>query len=232
VITVKRNDEILTQIKGGLIVSCQALKDEPLYSSFIMSKMAIAAKEGGAAGIRANTPEDIREIKKVVDLPIIALYKQDYPDSQIYITPTEKEVELLMEVNPEIIAIDATNRLRPGGISLDDFFGKLRRRYPDQLFMADCATYEEGIHAEKIGFDIVGTTLSGYTENTKGISLPNLPLIKRLSEVLQVPLIAEGGIWEVEDFKLVMKEKVHAAVIGSAITRPKEITERYVKALS
>ncbi len=229
---MKRNDKILIQIKGGLIVSCQALKDEPLYSSFIMSKMAYAAKEGGAVGIRANTPEDIREIKKSVDLPIIALYKQDYPDSPIYITPTEKEVELLMEVSPEIIALDATNRLRPGGISLDEFFRKLRKRYPDQLFMADCATYEEGIHAEEIGFDIVGTTLSGYTEDTQGINLPNLPLIKRLSETLQVPLIAEGGIWEVDDLKMVMKEKVHAVVIGSAITRPKEITERYVKALS
>jgi N-acylglucosamine-6-phosphate 2-epimerase len=229
---VKKNDNILAQIKGGLIVSCQALKDEPLYSSYIMSKMAYAAKEGGAVGIRANTPEDISEIKKVVDLPVIALYKQDYPDSPIYITPTEKEVELLMEVNPEIIALDATNRLRPGGISLDVYFRQLRKRYPEQLFMADCATYEEGIHAEEIGFDIVGTTLSGYTEDTRGISLPNLQLIKRLSEALQVPLIAEGGIWEIEDLKLVMKEKVHAVVIGSAITRPKEITERYIKALS
>ncbi len=229
---MKNNNKILAQIKGGLIVSCQALKNEPLHSSFIMSKMAYAAKEGGAVGIRANTPEDIREIKKVVDLPIIALYKQDYPDSPIYITPTEQEVELLMEVDPEIIAMDATNRLRPGGVSLDDMFRKLRKRYPDQLFMADCATYEEGIHAQEIGFDIVGTTLCGYTEDTKGTNLPNLQLIKRLSEALQIPLIAEGGIWETEDLKKVMKEKVHAAVIGSAITRPKEITERYVRAIS
>ncbi len=229
--TVNRNEQILARIKGGLIVSCQALKDEPLHSSYIMSRMAVAAKEGGAVGIRANTPEDISEIKKAVDLPIIALYKRDYPDSPIYITPTETEIDLLVGVNPEIIALDATNRLRPNGITLDTFFARIKQKYPDQLFMADCATYEEGIHAQEIGFDIVGTTLCGYTDNTKGVSLPNLTMIKRLADTLTVPLIAEGGIWEIEDLKQVIKEKVHAVVIGSAITRPREITERYVKAI-
>jgi N-acylglucosamine-6-phosphate 2-epimerase len=232
VITVNRNEQILAQIKGGLIVSCQALKNEPLYSSYIMSRMAVAAKEGGAVGIRANTPEDISEIKKAVDLPIIALYKQDYIDSPIYITPTEREVDLLMEVNPEIIALDATNRLRPDGITLDNFFRLIRKRYPEQLFMADCATVEEGIHAQEIGFDIVGTTLSGYTEDTKGISLPNHTMIKYLADTLTIPLIAEGGIWELTDLKQVMIEKVHSVVIGSAITRPREITQRYIKAMT
>lgn len=231
-ITVNRNEQILQQIKGGLIVSCQALKTEPLYSSYIMSRMAFAAKEGGAVGIRANTPEDIREIKKEVNLPVIGLYKADYPDSLIYITPTEKEVEELTQVNSEIIALDATNRVRPGGLLLDEFFKKIRKKYPNQLFMADCATFEEGMHAQEIGFDIVGTTLSGYTEDTKGISLPNHAMIKRLGDALTVPLIAEGGIWEIEDLKKVMKEKVHAVVIGSAITRPREITARYVNAIS
>lgn len=229
---MSRNEQVLQQIKGGLIVSCQALKDEPLYGSYIMSKMAVAAKEGGAVGIRANTPEDISEIMKVVDLPIIALYKQDYEDSSIYITPTEREIELLMDVKPDIIALDATNRLRPNGITLDDFFGGIRKKYPDQLFMADCATYEEGIHAQEIGFDLVGTTLSGYTEETRGTSLPDYRLIQRLAETLVVPLIAEGGIWELKDVELVMKVKPHAIVIGSAVTRPKEITKRYVKAIS
>lgn len=125
---MNRNEKILARIKGGLVVSCQALKSEPLYSSYIMSRMAYAAKEGGAVGIRANTPEDINEIKKTVDLPIIALYKKDYPDSPIYITPTEKEIDLLIEASPEIIALDATNRLHPDGIKLDDFFGKIRNR--------------------------------------------------------------------------------------------------------
>lgn len=229
---MNKNEQILKQIKGGLIVSCQALKNEPLHSSYIMSRMAVAAKEGGAAGIRANSPEDIREIKKIVDLPVIGLYKQDYEDSAIYITPTEKEIDQLVEVSAEIIALDATNRLRPNGLTLDEFFGKIRKKYPNQLFMADCATFEEGIHAQEIGFDIIGTTLSGYTEDTKGTSLPNHTMIKRLAETLRVPLIAEGGIWEIKDLQQVIQENAYAVVIGSAITRPYEITKRYVNSIT
>ncbi len=231
-VKICRNEQVLSRIKGGLIVSCQALGEEPLHSSFIMARMAVAAKEGGAAGIRANTPEDIKEIRKAVDLPVIALYKRDYEDSPVYITPTELEVDLLMEESPEIIAMDATNRLRPGGMTLDEFFRRIRKKYPEQLFMADCATYEEGMHAQEIGFDMVGTTLCGYTRETQGTNLPNHDLIKRLAENLAVPLIAEGGIWELKDLQRIMKEKVHAAVIGSAITRPGEITKRYVKGIS
>ncbi|SHO43064.1 N-acetylmannosamine-6-phosphate 2-epimerase [Anaerocolumna xylanovorans] len=228
---MSRNEQILQQLRGGLIVSCQALKNEPLHSSYIMSRMAVSAKEGGAAGIRANSPEDIREIKKAVELPVIALYKQDYEDSEIYITPTEREIELLMAENPEIIAMDATGRLRPGGITLEEFFPKIREKYPHQLFMADCATFEDGMNAQKLGFDIAGTTLCGYTKDTKGVSLPNLNLIRSLTEALKIPVIAEGGIWEVADLQLIMKEKVLAAVIGTAITRPREITRRYVDSI-
>ena len=109
-------------LKGKLIVSCQALPDEPLHSSFIMGRMALAAKQGGASGIRANTKEDIKEIRSQVDLPVIGIVKRDYDDSDIYITPTMKEIEELMEVKPEIIAMDATISKRPGGKTLDEFF--------------------------------------------------------------------------------------------------------------
>lgn len=132
-------------IKGKLIVSCQALPHEPLHSSFIMGRMAVAAKEGGACGIRANTKEDIAEIQSQVDLPIIGIVKRDYEDSKVYITPTMKEIEELMEVQPEIIALDATDALRPGRKTLQEFFTEVRERYPDQLFMADCSTVEEAV---------------------------------------------------------------------------------------
>ena len=104
--------------------------------------MAVAAKEGGACGIRANTKEDIAEIQSQVDLPIIGIVKRDYEDSKVYITPTMKEIEELMEVQPEIIALDATDALRPGRKTLQEFFTEVRERYPDQLFMADCSTVE------------------------------------------------------------------------------------------
>ena len=155
-------------LKGKLIVSCQALPDEPLHSSFIMGRMALAAKQGGASGIRANTKEDIKEIQSQVDLPIIGIVKRDYDDSDIYITPTMKEIEELMEVKPEIIAMDATISKRPGGKTLDEFFKEVKAKYPDQLFMADCSTVEEALHADELGFDFIGTTMVGYTEQSKG----------------------------------------------------------------
>lgn len=226
-----KNKEVFAKIKGGLIVSCQALSNEPLYSSYIMSRMALAAYQGGAVGIRANTPEDIIKIKETVDLPIIGLYKQVFDDSEVYITPTVESVDALMESKPDIIAVDATNRIRPFGLSLDEFFKTIREKYPDMLFMADCATVEDAIHAEEIGFDLVGTTLYGYTEDTLGAKLPGVELMKELTKIMKVPVIAEGGIWSPEDLKACINTGVYAAVVGTAITRPMDITKRFVSAI-
>ena len=223
--------ETLQKLKGGLIVSCQALKSEPLYSSHIMAKMAYAAEEGGAVGIRANTPEDILEIKKEVNLPIIGLYKVDYSNSEIYITPTMKEIDALMEVKPDIIALDATNRIRPDGSTIETFFPKVREKYPDMIFMADCSSYEDGIRAEKLGMNLVGTTLCGYTRDTEGVEIPCFPMVKKLADELKIPLIAEGGLWIPEQLSHVFKCGAYAAVIGTAITRPREITRRFVSAI-
>ncbi|MCH5190571.1 MAG: N-acetylmannosamine-6-phosphate 2-epimerase [Oscillospiraceae bacterium] len=223
------NDEILKSIKGGLIVSCQALPDEPLHSSYIMSRMAYAAAEGGAKGIRANTVEDITEIKRVVSLPIIGIIKKVFDDSDVYITPTLNEVDALCECGVEIIAVDATNRKRPGGESLADFFKKVREKYPHQLFMADTSCFEEGKTARELGFDIVGTTMSGYTEYTRGRSLPDFELMERYVTELDCPVIAEGGIWTPEQLKTALNTGVHCAVVGTAITRPREITRKFAK---
>lgn len=227
-----QNDEILQRIKGGLVVSCQALAGEPLHSSYIMGRMAFAAYEGGAVAIRANTPEDIREIKKTVDLPVIGLHKMNYPDSEIYITPTMKEIDGLIQVGCDIIAIDATKRIRPNGQTLDDLFRQARSKYPDQLFMADTSCYEEGLHAQELGFDLVGTTMSGYTEYTKGTVLPNYDLMKKYVDTLNIPVVAEGGIWSPEQLQKAFAAGVWTAVVGTAITRPREITRRFVNALS
>ncbi|MFR2502242.1 MAG: N-acetylmannosamine-6-phosphate 2-epimerase, partial [Coprobacillus cateniformis] len=153
----------MKEIQNNLIVSCQALEDEPLHSSYIMSKMALAAKMGGAKGIRANSVEDIRAIKKEVDLPIIGIIKKDYDGTDIYITTTMKEVDALVEVGVDIIAMDATKQLRLNQQSLDEFFKAVKNKYPHQLFMADCSTVAEAKHADQLGFDFIGTTLVGYT---------------------------------------------------------------------
>ena len=228
---MEKNTKILEQIKGGLIVSCQALPHEPLYDSYIMSKMAYAAMLGGAVGIRANTIVDILAIRKRVDLPIIGIIKQEYEGSDVYITPTMDEVDALVEIGCDIIATDATNRIRPNGKTFEDFFSEVRAKYPNQLFMADTSCFEEGQLAERLGFDLIGTTMAGYTPYTKGRSLPDLELIEKYSKELNVPIVAEGGIWSPEDLKNVYKAGAFSAVCGTAITRPMDITKRFVKAL-
>lgn len=225
-------NEILRRIKHRLIVSCQALESEPLYSSKIMGRMAAAAQEGGAAGIRANSPEDIKEIKAAVNLPIIGLYKVIYDDSDVYITPTMKEVDALMSVGTDIIAVDATKRIRPNGQTLENFFKEVKQKYPNQMLMADTSCYEEGLKAKELGFDLIGTTLSGYTEYTKEIKLPDFDLMKKYVDTLDTPIIAEGGIWTPEQLSAALDLGVWAAVVGTAITRPREITKYFINGLS
>jgi len=228
---MKNTGNMLEQIKGKLVVSCQALPEEPLHSSYIMGRMAVAAYLGGAAGIRANSVVDIAEIKTQVDLPIIGIIKQVYEGSSVFITPTMKEIDALYQEGVDIIAIDATDRVRPDGTTIEQIFPTIREKYKDQLFMADCSTYEEAVLAAELGFDCVGTTLSGYTEKTKGNELPDFQLVEKLTKTLSVPIIAEGGIWSPEQLGRMFSLGIHSAVVGSAITRPMEITKRYVQAV-
>ena len=156
--------EIFNQLKGKLIVSCQALEDEPLYSSFIMGKMALAATQAGAGGIRANTISDIKEIKKNTNLPIIGIIKRNYGNCNVYITPTIKEVDELVEEGVDIIAIDSTRRQRPDNVELECFVKNIKEKYPNQIVMGDISNVDEAVYSEKKGVDIVGTTLCGYTD--------------------------------------------------------------------
>ena len=226
------NDKV-ENLKGKLIVSCQALPHEPLHSSFIMGRMALAAKEGGAAGIRANTKEDIAEIQAQVDLPIIGIVKRDYEDSKVYITPTMKEIEELMEVKPEIIALDATSDLRPGGKTLDGFYREIRAAYPEQLLMADCSTVEEALHADELGFDFIGTTLVGYTEQSRGLKIEadDFAIIRQIVAKARHRVIAEGNINTPEKARRVIELGAFSVVVGSIITRPQLITKSFAEAL-
>lgn len=220
-------------MQGKLVVSCQALPHEPLHSSFIMGRMALAAKMGGAAGIRANTKEDIAEIQSQVDLPVIGIVKRDYEDSKVYITPTMKEVDELMEVKPEIIAVDATGLLRPGNVTMDDFFRQLKEKYPAQLLMADCSTVEEAIHADELGFDFIGTTMVGYTEQSKGdkIEENDFEILRKIIAGVKNRVIAEGNINTPEKARRVIELGAFCVVVGSIITRPQLITRSFADAL-
>lgn len=226
-------EQKIESLKGKLIVSCQALPHEPLHSSFIMGRMALAAKEGGAYGIRANTKEDIMEIRHNADLPIIGIVKRDYADSKVYITPTMKEVDELIEAKAEIIALDATGRLRPGNVTLDDFFRQAKEKYPAQLWMADCSTVEEALYADELGFDFIGTTMVGYTEESEGdrIEEDDFRILREIIAKAKHKVIAEGNINTPEKVKRVIELGAYSVVVGSAITRPQLITKEFSKVL-
>lgn len=226
--------QLLDKIHKGLIVSCQALENEPLHSSFIMGRMAIAAKEGGATCIRANSVADIMEIKKNVDLPVIGIIKQVYGQNDVYITPTMVEIDALMETKADIIATDATARIRPNGKTLEQFYCDIRAKYPDVLLMADVSTIDEAVYADQLGFDIVAPTLYGYTNETMGqkIYQDDYAVLKEIIKAVKnAKVIAEGNVITPEIARSILDMNVHAVVVGGAITRPQQITKRFVNAM-
>lgn len=220
---------LLEQFKNKLIISCQALPDEPLHSSFIMGRMALAAKQVGAVAIRCQSVDDIVEIKKVTGLPVIGLIKQNYPDSEIYITPTKKEVQALIDCGCEIIALDATLRDRPNGEKLEDLVKMIKDA--GRLSLADISNDAEGINAEKIGFDAVSTTLSGYTPYSPKLKGPDFGLVARLVDRLSIPVFAEGRINTPDDLRIAYEVGAYGAIVGSAITRPQVIGKWFIDAL-
>lgn len=221
---------VLEKLKGKLIVSCQALPEEPLHSSYIMGRLAVAAKEGGASGIRAQSVDDINEIMKVCDLPMIGIIKRTYEDSEVFITATKKEIEELLTTKCQIIALDATKRKRPHDEKCQDLVAMIHEH--GRLAMADCSTYEECLKAEEMGFDIVSTTLCGYTSYSAQKDGPDFELLKKCVDTINVPIIAEGKINTPEDLRRVFDEcGVYCAVVGGAITRPQQITARFIAAL-
>lgn len=226
----------LDRLKGGLVVSCQALEDEALHGSSVMVLMARAAWHGGAVGIRANSREDIRAIRAAVPLPIIGLVKRRYPDSAVVITPTLREAQEAVEGGAHLLALDATQRRRPSDLTLEVLVEGIRARWPLPL-VADVSTTAEAVAAAQLRFDGVATTLVGYVDGSP--PAPDAPDFAVLQDMVDavtgrfgVPVLAEGRIWEPAQARRCLELGAFAVVVGSAITRPHLITQRFVAALT
>jgi len=220
--------DLLRQLRGGLIVSCQAEADEPLYGSDHMAVMAVAAAEGGAVGIRANTPKDIAAIRLAINLPIIGIYKLDVPGYVVRVTPTLVSAAQVAQAGADIIAIDSTSRPHPDGLNMIERIRLIHEQTRCPV-MADISTYEEGVTAQQAGADIVATTLSGYTEASPAHDSPDFVLLQRLTSSLHVPVVAEGRIATPEHALQALALGAFAVVVGSAITRPQWITAQFVQ---
>ncbi|GHT67666.1 putative N-acetylmannosamine-6-phosphate 2-epimerase [Bacteroidia bacterium] len=226
--------KLIDSFKNGLIVSCQVQHDDPVYSEEFVVKMAIAAQWGGAVGIRANSPEQIRAIKKAVDLPLIGLWKIWHDDTDVFITPTLEAAQAIWEAGAEIIALDCTAQITHEGRPAYELLPVVKKAIPEALIFADVSNYEEGVRAIELGADIVGPTLYGYTEATKHIEEPDLREFARMCRDFKdkAYVIMEGHLYTPEDAMKCIYLGAHAVVVGSAITRPHLITKRFVDLLS
>lgn len=225
--------QLLEQIRNKVIVSCQAVPGEPLYveEKSIMYLMARAAKQAGAPMIRTSSIRDVVAIKEETGLPVIGLIKVQYEGFESYITPTMKEVDALVEAGSDIIAIDCTDQKRGDQRSVSEYITQVRTKYPDAVLMADISTYEEGVNAWKLGMDLVGTTMSGYTAHSPKIDGPDYELVKALSATVDIPVIGEGRVHSPEQAVKMLDAGAYAVVVGGAITRPLEIAQRFIRAV-
>ena len=226
--------EILDAIHGQMIISCQSVEGEPLYveEKSIMHLMARAAKQAGTPAIRTSSIRDVIAIKEETGLPVIGLVKVQYPGYEGFITPTMKEVDDLVAVGSDIVALDCTLRKRGDGSTVNEFIAQIREKYPDIILMADISNYAEGINAWKCGVDIVGTTMSGYTAYTSSVSDgPDYELMERLARDINIPVIGEGRIHYPDQAVKALQTGAWAIVVGGAITRPLEIAMRFQNAI-
>ncbi|EAZ92052.1 N-acetylmannosamine-6-phosphate 2-epimerase [Crocosphaera chwakensis] len=204
--------------ESSLIVSCQAPLDSPLFDPKIIAAMAKASVNQGAKGIRINTPNHVKQVKKELpNIPIIGLWKQDYSGYDVYITPCYNDAVVIAEAGADIIAIDGTLRKRPQGEQLADLIHNIQEKL-GKLVMADVDTIENAIASAQAGADFVGTTLYGYTKETENLNPPGFSLLEEMSQKLTIPIIAEGGIATPEDAKKALNYGAYSVVVGTAIT--------------
>ena len=226
--------ELFDLIHGTIVVSCQATPGEPLYvkEQSIMYLMARAAKQAGAKMIRTSSVRDIVAIKEETGLPVIGLIKREYPGYTGRITMTMREVDECVEAMADIISIDCTDCPRGDGLTAPEFLKKVKAKYPNIIIMADCATLDEAVAAVAAGADLVGSTMNGYTPQTRDQKGdPNFELVEQMAKTLSVPVIAEGRIHTPEQAKEMLRRGAWAVVVGGAITRPLEIATRFMNAI-
>lgn len=229
-----QNRALLDSLRGGLIVSCQTQPDEPIYTPDMSTKMAECAEWAGAVAIRANEPSQIRAIKAAVKLPVIGLWKVWHEDTDVFITPTMREVDAIVEAGADIVALDCTEQVTHEGARAWDLLPQVREKYPDLIIFADVSNAREARRAIDNGADIVAPTLYGYTAETSNIEGADYRMFAEFCREFgeESYVMMEGHIYTPEDAMKCLFLGAHAVVVGSAITRPHYTAKRFVDLMS
>lgn len=219
---------IMDILKGKIVVSSQAMPDEPLYEEVCMTAMMKSVVNGGAAGLRVAGARDVRNAK-TLGIPVIGLTKPNkLPDNWkevVYITPSLSDVQGLIDAGADIVAFDGTSRPHDN-CNLEEIINLIHKY--GRLAMADISTLEEGVNCAILGADIISTTLAGYTlESGEPTVGPDYELLKKLIKSVDKPVVLEGRIWEPCEVRKAFELGAHCVVIGSAITRPQLIVKRF-----
>jgi len=234
-----RREEIMDGLKDGLIVSCQAVPGEPHYMDGMTAKMAECAAWGGAAGIRANSPDDIKRIKETVDLPIIGLWKIGRNMKDVYLTPDLNAAREIWHAGAEIIAVQATKHKRDDGLYSYETIKEIKKEIPEALIFADISTPEDARIASEYGADFVAPTLQGYTKAGyfDHVSIKDAPDFILLRDVVdavkgtETKVIMEGKVSTPEIAVQCLYMGAYAVVVGNAITRPHITAKRFARML-
>jgi N-acylglucosamine-6-phosphate 2-epimerase len=224
-----RKSTTLSRLKNGLIVSCQPRPGSALDRSQFVAAIAAIAEEQGAVAVRIRGVRDIRAVLRTVHVPVLGIEKINDPDSEVYITPTLDSVRRVHRAGAQIIAMDATERPRPRGQPLAEIVAAAKANF-EVLLMADVATLRQGVEAARLGFDMVGTTLCGYTEGTRHCKGPAFDLARRLVREVDIPVILEGRVHEPGHVRRAFDLGVHAVVVGTAITDFEWLSRRFIQA--
>ncbi|AWI51315.1 N-acetylmannosamine-6-phosphate 2-epimerase [Actinobacillus porcitonsillarum] len=221
----KSQEKILAQIQNGLIASCQPVDDGPMDKPEIVAAMAMASVVGGAKGIRIEGVENLKATRPYITVPIIGIVKRDLPDSPVRITPYLEDIDALAQAGADIIAVDGTFRTRPVELKL----AVERIHAQGCLAMADCSNLEEGLYCQQLGFDIVGSTMSGYT----GGVVPDEPDYQLVIDLKNAGcfVMAEGRYNTPELAQKAIEIGADAVTVGSALTRLEHIVSWFVKAI-
>jgi len=217
---------VFLQFRGGLVVSCQASEGTPMNTPEFIAAQAMTVELAGAKAIRAQGIENVARVVDAVNVPVIGLVKSYTLDSDVYITPTVEDVLALEKVGAHIVAVDATQRSRNGGVTLEEFF-KTVRKHTNIPLLADVDSIENALNAEALGFDAIATTLNGYTD-IPSTGLPNVDLVMQIAKLIKVPLIAEGGFANPQQVKIAISNGAWAVCVGTAITNPYLLTKYFV----